>query len=61
MICMGERTGVYRIYWGNGRDRSHLEDKGTHGRIILSGICRKWDGEWCGLIWFRIGTGSGLS
>ena len=35
-------------------------DPGVDGRIILIWIFRKWDvGAWTGLIWLRIGTGSG--
>jgi len=38
-----------------------LEDPGVDRRIILTRIFSKWDGEgtWTGLIWLRIGTGSG--
>ena len=32
---MGERRGVYRVLWGNMRERNHLEDPGVNGRIIL--------------------------
>jgi hypothetical protein len=32
---MGERRDVYRIWWGNPRERDHLEDPGVDGRIIL--------------------------
>ena len=49
------RTG---FWWGNLRERDHLEDPGVD-RIILRWIFRKWDGAWTGLIWFRIGTGGG--
>jgi hypothetical protein len=46
---------------GNLRERDHLEDPDVDGRIILTWIFRKWDGEaWTGLIWLRIGTCSGL-
>jgi len=49
-----------RFWWGNLRESDHLEDSGVDGRIILSWMFRKWDlGIWTGLIWLRIGTGSG--
>ena len=49
-----ERDLVARL---EGRD--HLEDLG--GRIILKWIIRRWDGEaFNAMLWFRIGTGSGL-
>jgi hypothetical protein len=35
---MGEKRGVYRIWWGNLRERDHLEDPGIDGRIILRWI-----------------------
>jgi len=38
---------VYVVFWwGNVRDRDHLEDPGVDGRIILKWIFRKW---WYGL------------
>ena len=39
----GERRGVYRVWWGNLRERDHLGDPGVDGRMILSWIFRKWD------------------
>jgi len=46
------------FWWGNLRERGHLEDLGVDGAIILKWICKKWDGyAWAGLIWLRIGTG----
>ena len=47
------RTG----FWcGDLKERDHLEDLDVDERIILKGICKKWDGTRTGLIWFRIGT-----
>jgi len=59
-----ERTGRGEVYtgfwWGNLRERDHLEDRGVDGRIMLRWIFRKWDvGVWTGLIWLRIGTDGG--
>jgi hypothetical protein len=31
------------FWWGNVRERVHLEDLGLDGRIILRQIFRKWD------------------
>ena len=57
----GERRGIHRILVGK------PEGKRPHGRprprweITIRYILRKWDvGVWTGLIWLRIGTGSGL-
>jgi hypothetical protein len=29
-------------WWGNARERDHLEDPGVDGRMILRWIFRKW-------------------
>jgi len=57
---MGESGGVFRVWWGNLREKVLLEDSGVDGRIILRWIFRKWDvGVWTGSSWFRIGTDGG--
>jgi len=55
------RGEVYTgFWWGNLREREHLEDPGVNRRIILGGIFRKWDfGVWTGSTWVRVGTGGG--
>jgi hypothetical protein len=46
------------FWWGNLRERDHLEDPDIDGRIILRWIFRKWDvWAWTGSIWLRIVTG----
>jgi len=58
---MGERRGVYRVWWGNLKERDDLGDRGIDGRIILKWIFTTWDvGAWTGLIWLRKWTGGGL-
>ena len=52
-VCTG-------FWWGNLRERDHWEDPDVDGRIILRWIFRMWDmGLSTGLLWLRIGTGSG--
>jgi hypothetical protein len=49
------------FWWGNLRERDHLEDQSVDERIILRWIFRKWDVRaWTGSVWLRIGTGGGL-
>ena len=49
------------FWWGDLRERDHLEEIGLDGRIILKWIFKKWDEEaWTGLICLRIGTGGWL-
>jgi hypothetical protein len=51
------RTG---FWWGNLRERDHLEDPDIDRKIILRLIFRKWVvGAWTGSIWLRKGTGGG--
>jgi hypothetical protein len=46
------------FWWGNLKERDHLEDSDVDGRIILRWIFRKWYvGARIGSSWLRIGTG----
>jgi len=55
---MGVRKGVYRVLWGNLRERDHWGEPDVGGKIILRWIFSKWDLEvWTGSSWLRIGTG----
>jgi hypothetical protein len=40
----GRREAHTGFWWGNLRERDHLEDPGVGWRIILSWIITKWDG-----------------
>ena len=52
---MGETWSL--IWWGNVRERDHLEDPNVNMWIILRW---KWNvGVWTGSSWLRIGTGGG--
>jgi len=45
------------FWWGDLRERGHLEGLDIDGKIILKWVFRAWDGRaWSGLIWLRIGT-----
>ena len=55
---MGEES-AYRALMGQPQGKSHLEDQGVDGRIILKLILSGL-GTFTGLIWLRIGTGVGL-
>jgi len=39
------------FWWGNQRERGHLEDPGIAWRVILRWVFRKWDGGggWYGM------------
>jgi hypothetical protein len=42
---MGERRVAYRFWWGNLRERDHLEHPGVDGNIIVQWIFRQWNGD----------------
>ena len=57
---MGRVEAYTGFWWGNLRERDHLEDPGVHGRIILRWVFGKWDvGVRTRSSWLRIGTGGG--
>ena len=46
-----------RFWWGNMREKDHLENPSVDGKIILIWLFWKWDvGAWTGSSWLRIGT-----
>ena len=55
------RAEVYTgFWWGNLRERNHLEDLDIDGKIILRWIFEKWNVRALTvLIWPRIGAGGG--
>jgi hypothetical protein len=46
--------GLRGFWWGNLRNRDHLEDPGINGRIIFKWIFKKWDG---GVDWIELPQG----
>jgi hypothetical protein len=57
---MGKRRGVYRNWWGNLRERGHLEDPVIDGGDNIKMDFQEWCvGAWNGSRWFRMGTGGG--
>jgi len=41
---MGRVEMLTRFWWGNLRDREHLEDRSVGGKVRLKWILTKWDG-----------------
>jgi hypothetical protein len=55
---MGEWRGVYRVLWGNLRERDHWGDPFVNGRIIFKWILKKRNvSVRTGSSWHRVGTG----
>jgi hypothetical protein len=50
---MGERRGSYRVLVGKER-RSHLEEAGVDGRIIIKRILENLDGGGGGMHWIDL-------
>jgi hypothetical protein len=51
---------VYRVLVGKPGGKSHWEDPGVDGRIILRWVVNNWEMElWTGLGWPRIEVASG--
>ena len=53
----GDTSDKNRIWVGKLRERDHLENLGTYGRIILKRIFKNLE---MGVIWLRRGTVGGL-
>jgi hypothetical protein len=41
---MGDRRGVYRVWWGDLREIDHLGDLVIDVRVMLKFIFKNWDG-----------------
>jgi hypothetical protein len=57
---MRNRRGACRVWWGDLRERVHLEDQDVNRRVILKCIFKKWNVEaMTGMFWLRLGTVGG--
>jgi len=57
----GNRRDAYTVLVRRPEKKSHVQEVGVDGKIILICVLKKLDGEtWTELIWLRIGTGGGL-
>jgi len=46
------------FWWGDPKERSHLQDLGLDRTIILKWIFKNWDGKsWTEIFWLMIWTG----
>jgi len=46
------------FWWGNLRERDHLEGPDVDGSVVLRWIFRNWDeGIWTGWIWLKMWIG----
>jgi len=56
----GETRGVYRVLLEKHEGKSHLEDPGVDGTLLLRWIFMMWNvGALTGSNWLRIGTNGG--
>jgi hypothetical protein len=42
---MGDRRSVYRILVENPDEKTHMEDLGVDGNVVLKCIFKTWNGE----------------
>jgi hypothetical protein len=56
VACKGRGEAYTGFWWGNLRERDHLEQPGINGRIILRWIFRKWAGRHCCKLVLKVST-----